>query len=148
MFCKWRKYQLPYLLFQQSFPCVRFCSGEYGGDYPGSKQKSDEVLLLEQVWLSHSLSNIVVFLLPKIISCFFRRQVQTPSRPTRSISSSITRVVRRGTPFHYWYPTHFPYTFSIFSHTENTLAYMFKVPRVQESMQMGIPSISLQSYST
>ena len=26
----------------------------------------------------------------------FRRQVQTPSRPSRSLSSSITRVVRRG----------------------------------------------------
>lgn len=28
--------------------------------------------------------------------CSTRRQVQTPSRPSRSLSSSITRVVRRG----------------------------------------------------
>ena len=27
---------------------------------------------------------------------FHRRQVQTPARPTRSLSSSLTRVVRRG----------------------------------------------------
>ena len=28
--------------------------------------------------------------------CHFRRQVQTPARPSRSLSSSLTRVVRRG----------------------------------------------------
>ena len=98
---------------------------------------------------------VLVLLITEMFDLPCRRQVQTPSRPSRSLSS-ITRVVRRGESFlvlllsfsiqttNFYHRLlsnifpHFSYPFSI-------LGNPWQEPIAQELMQMEILLISLQS---